>query len=95
MRTELRIKRSGRKNRIDHSQVIKDFEGARLDAFAARSLEGRRGGLDQAKRDAAARKIDGERQPGWSGSDNQNIAFVHRTMKVNGTVYECQEKNPA
>ena len=71
MDPELRVKRAGGENRLDHSEIIEDLQRARLDAFAARSLEGRCRGLDQAKRDPAARKIQRERQPRWPGAGDQ------------------------
>src|SRR5580692_4016433 len=79
MGPELRVKRTSGENVLDYPEIIEDLECARLDALATRSLEGHWGGLDQTKRDAAAREIQGERQSGWSGPDDQHRGFVHRT----------------
>ena len=79
MRSELRVRRAGGENRADHSEIIEDLECARLDAFAARTLEGRRGSFDQTKRDPAAREIKGQGQSCRPSSSNQYIVIVHRT----------------
>ena len=39
-------------------------------------------GLDQTKCNPATRKIHRERQPCWSGADNQNSHFVHCTNRL-------------
>ena len=40
MGPELRVRRTGGENRVNHPEIIEDLERARLDALAARTLEG-------------------------------------------------------
>jgi hypothetical protein len=46
VRPELRVRRAGGENRVDYAERVEDLERARLDAFAARPLEVRFGGLN-------------------------------------------------
>jgi DDE domain len=57
---ELRVRRPGGEDRIDYREVIENFKCARLNALAAGPLERCCSGLDQTKRDAAAREIERE-----------------------------------
>ena len=72
MDPELRVKRTGGEDRVDYPEIIEDLERARLDTLAARPLEGPCCGLDQTKRDPAAREVEREGQPRWSRPDNQH-----------------------
>jgi len=93
MRPELRVRRAGGENRVDYAERVEDLERARLDAFAARPLEGRLGGFNQTKRDPAAREIERQRQARWPCSDNQHrVSYIVR-LQFSGTVYECQVEN--
>ena len=94
MGPELRVRRTGGENRVNYAEIIEDLECARLDALATRPLEGRCCGVDQTKRDPAAREIERERQPRRSGSDNQYSCFrTSYDILFNGTMYECQSEN--
>ena len=82
MSLKLRVRRTGGENLVDYAEIVKDLEGAGLDALAARPLKRLGRGLDQTKRDPTARQIQRESQPCWSSPDNQHRPFVHRTIRI-------------
>ena len=94
MGAKLRVKRTCREDGVDDPKIVEDLERARLDALATRPLEGRRSGLDQTKRDAAAREIDGEGQAPLVRHRQSTLRFrTPYEHNCNGTVYECQDEN--
>jgi hypothetical protein len=63
---------------VDHAQVMENFQAARLGPFAARTLEGTVGAVDQAKRYGTARQFNGQGHPGRTGTDDQDLClFLH------------------
>ena len=75
-----RIRTAGAMHRVDHAEIVIDFECARLNALAARAgamIGRRRVRLDEAEIDAAARQIAGQHQAGETGARDQNIGHEY------------------
>ena len=67
-------------HRVDHAEIVIDFERARLDALAARAgamIGRRRVRLDEAEIDAAARQIAGQHQAGETRAGDQNVGHEY------------------
>lgn len=63
----------GGQDRVEHAEVVEHFQGARLDAVAARTGERHGGPVDDAHRDAAPGQIEGEGEPGRARSGDNYL----------------------
>jgi hypothetical protein len=68
-----RIGTTQRDESVNDAEVLEHLQAARLDALATRAAKRLRGTVDQAERDTAPAKLDGQGQAGRSGAANQNV----------------------
>lgn len=69
---------TGGVDRVQHTEIVEDLPGARLDPLAARPGEERVGALDDEGVDPAPGEVDGESEAGRSGADDEDLGVRDR-----------------
>jgi len=76
IRADREVKPAKTKQVFDNPEIVEHLQAPGLQAFALGTNEERGGFVDESEANFAASQIASQRQPGWAGSDDQDLKVI-------------------